>query len=249
MLYASLTFWLLVIVLTAWGVHQLWTAMVKPKVLNTVLLPGTLAAQVGHVLGLLVTGATISNTTLYGDGESGAPETTPDPRPKIPIVGPVIIGMLPLVACATVIFFVARLLGAPVLGKIGAGTIGPTLPTTTAGVWQLLRDLITLVESIVSASLAADFTSWKTWLFLYLLVCLAVRMAPFPGNLRGALGAILILGIGAATLSSLLDVADPRVQNAWAVLNLTVATLLFLLLLSLLIRGGVGLVKLFSGQS
>ncbi|GAG29645.1 unnamed protein product, partial [marine sediment metagenome] len=73
--------------------------------------------------------------------------------------------------------------------------------------------------------------------------------APFPGNLRGALGAILILGIGAATISSLFDVADPRVQSAWAVLNLTVATLLFLLLLSLLIRGGVGLVRLLGGEA
>ena len=248
MLYASLTFWLLVIVLTAWGVHQLWIAMVKPKVVNTVLLPGTLVAQVGHVLGLLVTGATISNTTLYGDGESGAPKTTADPRPKIPIIGPVIIGMLPFVACAVAIFFVVRLLGTPVLGKMSVGTIGTALPTTTAGVWQLLRDLITLMESTVGASLAADFTSWKTWLFLYLLVCLAVRMAPFPGNLRGALGAILILGVGAAAVSSLFDVADPHVQNAWAVLNLTVGTLLFLLLLSLLIRGGVGLVRLLGSQ-
>ena len=65
MVYAAFTFWLLVIVLTAWGVHRLWSGMVKPKVLNTVLLPGTLVAQIGHVLGLLVTGATVTNTTLY----------------------------------------------------------------------------------------------------------------------------------------------------------------------------------------
>lgn len=249
MVYAAMTFWLLVIVLTAWGVHQLWSGMVKPKVLNTVLLPGTLIAQIGHVLGLLVTGARVSNNTVYGDDESGTPETTSNPQPKIPVVGPVIIGMLPLVACATAIFFVARLLGTPMLDRMTVDAVGPVLPTTLAGVWQLLRDQITLVESIVSATVAADFTSWKTWLFLYLLICLAVRIAPFPGNLRGALGAILILGVATATISSLFDVADPRVQNAWAVLNLTVATLLFLLLLSLLIRGGVGVARLLGSES
>ncbi|MGB2986990.1 MAG: hypothetical protein WBE26_14045 [Phycisphaerae bacterium] len=249
MIYASLTFWLLVIVLTAWGVHQLWSGMVKPKVLNTILLPGTLVAQVGHVLGLLVTGATISNTTLYKDDDSGAPETTPNPEPKIPVIGPVIIGMLPIVACAIAVFFVAQLLGAPVLVKLTTTTVGPSLPTTLAGVWQMLRDQITLVESVVAVTTAADFADWKTWVFLYLLICLAVRIAPFPGNLRGALGAILILGIGAATISSLFDVADPRVQNAWAVLNLTVATLLFLLIVSLLIRGSVGLMKLLGSES
>ena len=72
---------------------------------------------------------------------------------------------------------------------------------------------------------------------------LSLRIAPFPGNLRGALGAIVVLGIGAATISSVFGVADPRVQNAWAVLNLTVATLLLLLFASLLVRGTVGLVR------
>ena len=49
MLYAALTFWLLVIVFSAWGVYWLWGRLVKPRVVNTVLLPGTLVAQLGHV--------------------------------------------------------------------------------------------------------------------------------------------------------------------------------------------------------
>ena len=106
-----------------------------------------------------------------------------------------------------------------------------------------------MVESSVAAAVSADFASWKTWLFLYLLVCLAIRIAPFPGNLRGSLVAIVVLGIGAAVLNSALDVRDPRVQNAWAVLNLTAATLLFLLLTTLLIRGAVGLTRLLSHEA
>jgi hypothetical protein len=245
MLYAALTFWLLVVVLTARGVHVLWSGMVKPKTLNTVLLPGTLVAQLGHVIGLLVTGATISNTTLYGDDESRAPETTPNPKPKIPVVGPVIIGLLPLLACAAAIYVVARCLAGPVMADFNAGAAGPVLPTTMAGIWQLLRDQITAVESIVSAIAAADYGSWRTWLFLYLVICLTVRIAPPPGNLRGAMGAILVLGVVTATVSSLVDVADARVRSAWSILNLTIAILFFLLFVSLLVRGAVGLVKLF----
>lgn len=243
MIYAALTFWLLVIVLTAWGVHRLWSGMIKAKVLNTLLLPGTLIAQVGHVLGLLVTGATISNTTLYKNDDSGAPETTPNPDPRIPVVGPVIIGLLPLLACAVGIYLVARLVGGPILVNMKASAVGPMLPYTLGGVWQLLRDQITLVESLVSAITSANFARWPTWVFLYLLVCLTVRTAPFPGNLRGALGAILVLGVGGALIGSLVDVADPRVANCWVVLNLTVATLLLLLMISLLVRGGVGLTR------
>lgn len=249
MVYMALTFWLLVIVLTAWGVHRLWSGMIKAKILNTALLPGTLVAQLGHVLGLLVTGATVSNTTLYKDDESGEPETTPNPQPRIPIVGPVVIGLLPLLACAIGIYVVARQFGQPILVNMTAQKVLPTLPTNLPGFWQLLRDQITLVESIVGAVSAANFNQWQTWAFVYLLICFAIRIAPFPGYLRGSLGAILVLGIGAAAAASLFNVGDPVVQNAWAVLNLTVAALLFLLLLSLLVRGGVGLFQVLREQT
>lgn len=249
MVYIALTFWLLIVVLTAWGVHRLWSGMIKAKLLNTILLPGTLIAQLGHVLGLLVTGATVSNTTLFKDDESGAPENTADPKPRVPLIGPVIIAMLPLLACGVAIYFLAQLLGGPVLSNLTTQAVGGTLPTTLPGVWQMLRDQITLVESIVGAVTGSDLTSWRTLLFLYLLVCLTVRIAPFPGNLRGSLAAIVILGFGAALISSLFAVADPRVHSGWSVLNLTVATLLLLLLCSLLVRGGVGLIQVLRGES
>ena len=244
MLYASMTFWLLVTVLVAWGVHQLWSGMIKAKVFNAILLPGTLVAQVGHVVGMLVTGGTISNTTLFKDDESGDPETTPNPEPRIPVVGPVVIGMLPLLACGTAIFFLAREYVGTTLPALSVNPVGPELPTTMAGGWQLLRDQISLAESLVLAASSADYGNLHTWAFLYLLTCLAVRIAPFPGNLRGSLGAIVVLGIGAAVVASILDVEDPRVQNAWSVLNLTVAALIVLLLASLVIRGAVGLYQI-----
>jgi hypothetical protein len=247
MIYAAMTFWLLVIVLTAWGVHRLWGGMVKPKVFNTALLPGTLVAQLGHVVGLLVTGATISNTTLIKNDESGDPEATPNPEPRIPVVGPVIIGMLPILACALGIFFLARYLGGPILTNMyskGVAVPAPVMPTTMAGIWQLLRDQITLVESMVAAITSADLTDWKVWLFLYLLICLSIRIAPFRGYLRGSVAAIILLGIAAAMLSRLFGMADPRVQSAWATMNLTVGTLLLLLMISLLVRGAIGLVRI-----
>lgn len=248
MLYAALTFWLLTIVLTAWGVHRLWREIVKPRALNVALLPGTLVAQLGHVLGLLITGATITNTSLFGE-ESGAPGTTANPKPKIPIVGPAIIGLLPLLTCAIAIYAVAQWFGRPVLADMPRTIVGPVLPTTLAGFWQFLRDQITLTESFVSAMTQAEWGSWQTWLFAYLVICLTVRIAPFPGNLRGALSAVIVLGVVVSAVSFLLDVPDPYIHNTWAVLNLTVAVLLFLLFLSLVVRGGVGLVKLIREPS
>lgn len=242
MLYAALTFWLLLIVFAAWGVRKLWSGIIQPKIFNSILLPGTLIGLLGHVLGLLVTGATISETTLFKDDDTGEPETTADPKPKIPVVGHVIIGLLPLLACGAGVFFTSRYLGGTTVSQINDDVVGPKLPTSLGGFWQLLRDQITLMESTVSAISSADFHNWKTVVFLYLIVCLVVRMAPFPGNLRGALGAIVLLGIGGGVASSLFDIADPRVQSGWAVINLTVAILLVLLFVSLLIRGLTGLI-------
>lgn len=244
MAYVAITFWLLVVVLTSWGVHELWRGLVKPKIFNVILLPGTLVAQVGHVLGLLVTGATVSNTTLIKDDEEGDPENTPNPQPRIPVIGPVIIGMLPILACGLAIFLVARYLGGPVLANMNTTIVSGQLPTSMPAFWQLLRDLVTLVESFVGALAMADVTSWRVLLFAYLLICLTVRIAPFPGYLRGSLAAIVILGIVMAIVASLADVESLRVRAGWAILNLTVAMLISLLIVSLLIRGGVGLAKL-----
>ncbi|MGD2108523.1 MAG: hypothetical protein PVI86_03935 [Phycisphaerae bacterium] len=242
MQYAALTFWLILIVLIAWGVHQLWSGIVSRKVLNVALLPGTLVAQLGHVLGLLVTGAKVTNTSLYGD-ESASPETTQNASPKIPVVGPIIIALLPLLACAVSIYLVARWFGQPVLASLTETIVGPVLPTTLGGFWQFLHGQLTLTESITSAMFGADWGNWQTWVFTYLVVCFTVRIAPFPGNHRSALFAVLVLGVVIALVGSVFDGAGRTIQSSWTVLNLTVAVLLLLLLVSLLIRGGVGLVR------
>lgn len=248
MLYAAMCFWLLVAVLAAWGVHQLWSGLVKPRTVNSVLLPGTLVAQLGHVAGLLVTGATVTNTTLYKDDESGEPEMTQDPKPRIPVFGPIIIGMLPLVSCAVAIFLVTRYLGGNMVAEATGKTVAATLPMTLAGFWELLRDQITLMESSLGAALAADWGRWQVWLFVYLVVCLTVRMAPFPGTLRGSLGAAIVLGLLAGLAASLLQASATVLESLWVVLTLSVGTLMVLLMASLMIRGGVGLFKLLASN-
>ncbi len=243
MLYVAVTFWLLVAVLAAWGVHRLWCGMLPVKFVNVLLLPGTLVAVIGHVVGLLVTGGTVTTATLYKADGSGDPETTPDPKPRIPIIGPVIVGLLPLLSCASSIYLASRYLGSGLMQRLPAGSVGPDLPASIPGVFDFLRAQLSLVESLVSALRASDFSDWRTGVFVYLLVCLVIRMAPFQGTVRGSLAAIILLGAGAAAVTSLFDVADPRVQTGWAVLNLTIASLLLLLLVSLILRGAVGLVQ------
>lgn len=243
MLYATFTFWLLVVVFTAWGIQRLWTGMVQPRMFNAVLLPGTLIAQIGHVIGCLITGATINNTRLFADGH-GEPETTPNAQPRIPIIGSVIIGLLPLVACTLSVYLVARIWGDQILSAMSSNQVATALPMSLSDFWQLIRDQVSIVERLVNAVLSTLPGTWRVWLFLYLLICLTIRMAPFPGTQRGSLGAILLIGLFFAVCSLLTATSANLISAGWGILSLTVATLLLLLVISLLIRGGVELGKL-----
>lgn len=249
MLYAALTFWLLVIVFSAWGVHWLWGRLVKPRVVNSVLLPGTLVAQLGHVLGLLVTGNSVSNTKLMADDEEGEPTTEPPEKHRIPIVGAVLVGLLPLAACAACLYVASRTLGSGVVGNAASETaeaLPLMLPTTLTDVWDLLHASITACEEMLNAIVHSNLSDWTTVLFLYLAVCLTVRMTPFEGARRGAIAAILLSGLIVALLGSLTPSIEAAVLSSWPVLNFAVGMLLFLLLVSLLISGVVGLVRILA---
>jgi len=247
MLYAALTFWLLVIVFSAWGVYWLWGRLVKPRVVNTVLLPGTLVAQLGHVLGLLVTGNPVRNTKLMGDDEKGEPKSDTPETQRIPVIGSILVGLLPLVACTACLYAAARLLGGRVLEELSGGaalSVSQDLPTSLSAMWELLRNSITVIENMLNAILRSDLLDWSTVLFLYLAVCLTVRMTPFEGNRRGAVGAIFLAGIAIAVVASLLGSVENFVLSSWPILSFAVGMLLFLLLFSLLVGGIVGLARI-----
>lgn len=248
MVYAAMTFWLLVIIFVAWGVHQLWSAMVKPRVVNSILLPGTLLAQLGRVMGLLVSGGTVNNTTLMKDDEDGEPETDTSSRPRLPVIGPILVALLPLGACAAGIYVASSMLGQDVVTAMSTRAVTQTLPTTLPAFWALLRDSVTIVERMVDGLLKVNLVYWKTIVFLYLAVCLTVRMAPLPGNLRGSLGAILLVGVLVAVLGSAVPSVLDAVLGSWTVLTFSVGVLLLLLMASLIVRGLVGLIKVLATQ-
>ena len=250
MLYAALTFWLFIIIVTAWGVHSLWSGLVKPRVVNAVLLPGTLVAQLGHVLGLLITGNPVRNTELMSDDDKGDPKSEQPERQRIPILGPILVGLLPLVAGGGGLFLVAKLFGSSVLSSLSGGSafmLPQELPTSIAAFWDLLRSLITAMEGMCSAVASSNLQNWPTLLFLYLAICLTVRMAPFEGHQRGAIGAIALAGVVIAIIGSVVGSAqDFILTSSWQILSFAMATLLTLLLGSLLITGLVRLVRIMA---
>jgi hypothetical protein len=249
-LYAALTFWLVIIMFSAWGVHRLWSTLIKPRVVNVALLPGTLVAQLGHVLGMLLSGNSVRNTALMGDDEEGEPTSETPEKQRIPIIGPILVGLLPLVACAAGLYVSALFFGDSVIGRMATRN-GPQLPQelplSLGGIFDLLRGCLTLIEDMLIAILRSDLPNWPTVLFLYLSVCMTVRMAPFEGNRRGAIGAIFLAAVVISILASLVpNVRQFIIHASWPLLSFAVAMLLFLLLVSLLVHGIVGLVRVLA---
>lgn len=240
MIYAAATFWLTVIVLLAWGVYTLWTALAKPKTVNAVLLPGTLIAQLGRIVGLLITGATVNNTALMKNDEKGGPATDPNPQPRIPVIGPVIVAMLPMLALGGMIYLVVGRLGAAVMAQMPQEhMILQQVPTTLTAFWDQLRSLITLAERTLQAVRTAEIAKWKIAAFVYLMVCLTVRMSPLPGNIRGHIGATVTLGIIAWLAGTMSATLPGAIERGWPLLSLAVGWLILLMMFSLFVRGAV----------
>jgi hypothetical protein len=99
---------------------------------------------------------------------------------------------------------------------------------------------------MLDAILLSDRANWANWLFLYLAVCLTVRMTPFEGNRRGAVVAILLSGLVIGLLASFIPPVERAVVSSWEVLSFAVGMLVFLLLVSLLVSGVVGLVRILA---
>ncbi|MFQ5428864.1 MAG: hypothetical protein ACE5E1_01030 [Phycisphaerae bacterium] len=235
--------WLTLIVLMAWAVHSLWTSIVKPKAVNAVLLPGTLVAQLGRIVGLLITGAKVNNTALMENDEKGEPATDPYYEPRIPVIGPVLVGLLPMLATGGAMVILLTRLGMPVVRAAPRDAVSMELPRTAAAFWDQLRAVITQAEGTLDALTHADMAAWQLGVFVYLMICLTVRMAPFTGNVRGHLGAALTTAGVLALAATVSPWPTEWIKGTWPLISLAVGWLVLLLMISLLARGAVSVAQ------
>ena len=250
MFYAAMIFWLLILIFAAYGTYQLWAGLIKPPVLNLMLLPGTLAAQSGRMVGMLISGGTIQNVSLLSEPRSsGSSSSSKSSKPKIPMVGALLIALLPLLACGFSLYVVVATIGQDVLVAPETTVSQDTLPMTFNSMWEVLRNSIDVAEQVTATILASDFRNWQTWLFLYLIVTLMIRLAPMPGMQRSTIGAVLLIGLVLCLIGQFAQAPEEMLQNFWNLLNFSVGSLLCLLLVSLMVRGGVGLFRILTNQT
>ncbi|MEK6643132.1 MAG: hypothetical protein AABZ08_04430 [Planctomycetota bacterium] len=234
MVFVTTTIWLAVAILLAWGVLSIWSGMTQPKTLNVALLPGTLAASLGRIVALLITGATLPEPQKNTPGKPPSP--APEPQPKMKVVGPILVALIPMLLLGGMLYVVVARLGGPVVSHVPADPLPKELPITLAAFWSQIRGLVTLCEKTLDAVLAAEASPYRVALFVYLMICLTVRLAPGPGNLKGHLLAVAAMGGAAILGGTLTPLIEEKVVALWPLLCLVVAWLMLLLFGSLIAK-------------
>jgi len=85
-------------------------------------------------------------------------------------------------------------------------------------------------------------------LFVYLAACLSIRLSPVTRPMRPTLAAAVIISALIALLGVIWRRVDGLVDDAWPLLTYIWASLLFLLVVTLLARGIVALVRILAGK-
>jgi len=171
---------------------HLWAQVLPVRFLYYLLrLPGVVVHECSHVLGCILTGAPVKKVVLFSR-EGGSVTYT---RPKIPVIGDVIISTAPLF-CIPLLLFGLSWCFATYLG-----CVFPAYPDTLATTGALYT-LGSAVVALFSLNLVAALHPWFL-LWLYLTLSLVLSVAPSMQDLRNAiLGIAVIAGLGIAVIAS-----------------------------------------------
>ncbi|HEX3001850.1 MAG TPA: hypothetical protein VHN82_05725 [Methanoregula sp.] len=163
---------------------NLWAQVLPLRFLYLAIrAPGVIVHECCHVLGCILTGATITKIVLLSR-EGGSVTYT---RPKIPVLGDVIISSAPLFLIPLV------LAGQTLLFAEYLGCVFPAFPSAidSAGT---LHALAVSVISIFDANLVSAFHPWFL-LYLFLTTSLVLSMAPSLQDVRNAATGIVLIAL------------------------------------------------------
>lgn len=262
MIYAAFSVWLVLIILMGVGVYRLWAKLIRGDWVNWALLPGTVVSEMAYIFGCLITGGEIRRARLMlhsrdsagrrtgSDGEPSAEATQ-----KLKVLGPIIAALVAIVACIGAIIVVHSMLGEPVIRKfILPNLLAPMqelskeLPKNWDGLWEQIGAQTQMLKHICETWKNVDWANWRVPLFVYLSVCLGVRLAPVGRDMRATLAAVVVIAALVALVGLIWKKFSGLMDDVWPLLTYIYALLLFLLVFTLLIHGAVGLYRVLSGK-
>lgn len=259
MIYAAFTFWVILILFTGIGVYRLWTKLAKASWVNWALLPGTVISEMGYIFGCLITGGEIRRAKLMPSQSSHSSNRDGEPTAEVSAglkhVGPILAAMVSIVACGTAIVIAHTLLGEPVIERFILGkSILPSihlpkeLPTSWESLWQIVSQQVALLKRMCETWGSVRWLNWRVPLFVYLSLCLGIRLFPVRRPIRPTLGAVITLAGVIALIGLLSKRFTGLMEDLWPLLTYIWASLLLLLVLTLVLLGLVRLIRILLGR-
>lgn len=253
MAYVALVVWICLIIFAGMGVYSLLSRLIPPRWLNWLLLPGTIISEMAYIFGCLITGGEVRSKILPSKGEGkkapGAGTAAPptDAKHAGKFAGPMVASMIAIVACGIAVLAANATLSVKSL-TAGLPELPSQLPQSWNGFWDLLRYQITLLEATTETLRRLTWSNWRVSTFVYLTVCLAVRLAPARRPIRPTLAATVVI----ATLAAIVAAVSSRfayvLSDIWPLVTYVWAMLLFLLAATLVLTAIVTLVRLIAGK-
>ena len=256
MVYVEFVIWLMLIVFCGIGVYRLWAQMVRPKWVSWALLPATLVSEMAYIFGCLVTGGEVRRAKLLSDAKrDGSGEPTSETKPRWKVLGPIIAALVAILACGAAIGLADRLLGEPVMKQFDFARRLADPAEQSAGVslwqglWLRLDNQLSLLRGMCETLAELDWLDWRVPLFVYLSICLSVRLAPVRRELRSTLAAAGILAVAIVLVGALTSRFDRILSFVRPALTYIWGVLLLLLVVTLVARGVVALARVLAGKS
>ncbi|MEI6144664.1 MAG: hypothetical protein WCP91_03655 [Candidatus Berkelbacteria bacterium] len=162
---------LLVIILSFIIDFLLAHSFLGPKY-RILLAPGVIIHELAHGFACLFTGAKVSEMALF-EKDGGHVKHT---RPKVPIIGPVIISLAPLIAGIVIIYFASKYLSTGDLNIFKHGFTSKAVIATNSAI----------IKNLVHFSL-------RNWILLYIVISTAVTMVPSRQDFINAFLPLLLL--------------------------------------------------------
>ena len=256
MIYAALALWLFLILFAAVGVYRLWARMIRPAWLDWALLPGTVVSEMAYIFGCLITGGEIRRAKILpgkGGSKAGGAQPPTEATGGLKVIGPVVASLLAILACVGAILLLHKLLGQPIIEKfIGIwpqARLPQELPRSIESFWDQMETQVRLLRRMSQTCGELDWLDWRVPLFVYLTACLSIRIAPVSRPIRPTLAAAVVIAAIIALIGLISSSFRGLISDVWPLLTYLWASLLFLLVATLLLNGLVHLVRVLLGRT
>lgn len=248
MIYISFCAWIFLLAVTAIGIYRLWTRLAGGTLVDWLMLPATVPAELLYSLGRLMTGR-----PAYGGLISPRHPSEDACRYAISGRGGFLVAMLSsfltIIGGIALLSVVIQWLGIEIIeDMIGfpPETLPPCVPTDMSVFWDVLKRQITLLENLANALAEQNWLDWRTPLFLYGFIILTVRLFPVRHDARASIvTAVALAGLAAAGAMLFGKIRNVLEEELWYILTFAWTILLLLLCLTLLALGIYTLIRLF----